>query len=274
VNGTASRSNFHYSFWLLPADRRRAIGVVYDFCRATDDIVDNDSPPEEKLADIAKWKSELHLAEKGLSEHPVLAPLADTSRRFDIPFGHYFDLIRGVEMDLNTTRYETFEELAAYCALVASSVGLMCLGIFGRRNERTEEYARHLGLALQLTNIIRDVATDAGLGRIYIPQDDLLRFGCAGSDILAGRKPGRFGELMAFEASRADGFYTAAESVLLPEDFTAMAPARVMAGIYQGTLRKIGRRGYDVFGGPIRLSGPMKLLIALRHGLAGAVRTR
>ncbi len=274
LKGAAAGSSFQYSFWLLPPDRRRALGAVYDFCRATDDIVDGDGSREEKTDALGRWKSELRLAELGSSKHPVLLPLWEASERYDIPFTYCFDLVRGVEMDLSATRYGTFPELASYCELVASSVGLMCLGIFGRRNERTEEYARQLGLALQLTNIIRDVAADAALGRIYIPQEDLVRFDCAESDLLAGKRPPGFGELMSFEASRAEAYYAAAESTLRPDDRNAMTPARVMAGIYHETLRKIGRRGYDVFGGPVRLAAPVKLFIALRHVLIGALRFR
>jgi len=273
--GTAPGSSFHYSFWLLPAGKRRALGTVYDFCRATDDIVDNDGPAEEKLSRLREWTSELRLAAAGESVHPVLAPLAETSRRFGIPFDHYFDLIRGVEMDLTTARYRTFEELKGYCELVASSVGLMCLGIFGRKNERTEAYAGRLGLALQLTNIIRDVGTDARSGRIYLPLEDLERYGCAEADILAGMKPPRFAELMAFEASRAEGYYASAEAALGGGgDARAMAPARVMAGIYRATLRKIAAAGYDVLGRPVRLAAGTKFLIALRHGLPAFLLSR
>jgi phytoene synthase len=274
VTGTAAGSSFHYSFWLLPAERRRALAAVYDFCRATDDLVDNHRSLDDKLASLGQWRSELRRAEGGGSVHPVLAPLAETSRRFDIPFGHYFDLVRGVEMDLTTTRYRTFADLAGYCALVASSVGLMCLPIFGRRNPGTEEYARRLGLALQLTNIIRDVATDAGFGRIYIPQEELERFGCPEAALLAGRMPPGFHELMSFQAERAEEYFSSAESALRPGDLAAMAPARVMAGIYRGTLRKIVRMGYDVFGGTVRLSAPVKLFIAMRYGLSAVLRRR
>jgi len=274
LKGAAAGSSFRYSFWLLPPDRRRALAAVYNFCRATDDIVDGEGSREEKTDALERWKSELRLAERGSSKHPVLVPLREASARYDIPFPHCFDLVRGVEMDLSATRYETFPELETYCELVASSVGLMCLGIFGRRNERTEEYARQLGRALQLTNIIRDVAADAALGRVYIPQEDLVRFGCAESDLLAGKRPPGFGELMSFQASRAEAYYAAAESTLRPDDRPAMAPARVMAGIYHETLRKIGRSGYDVFNGTVRLAAPVKFLIALRQGLTGALRFR
>jgi len=274
MGSAPSGSSFQFSFWLLPAERRQALRTVYDFCRATDDIVDNHASPEEKLGGLEKWKRDLELAEDHRSDHPLLSRLAAVSDRYAIPFGLYFDLIRGVGMDVTTTRYRTFGELSVYCALVASSVGSMCLGIFGRRNERTEEYARHLGLALQLTNTIRDVAADAAFGRIYLPQEDLVRFGCPEGEILALTRPARFGELMEFEASRAARYYAAADSALRPEDNADMAPARVMAGIYRGTLRKIARSGYDVFGGPIRLSRPVQLFIALRQGLAGALLPR
>jgi len=199
----------------------------------------------------------------------VLAPLWEASVRYDIPFSHCFDLVRGVEMDLTAIRYRSFRDLAVYCELVASSVGLMCLGVFGRRSERTEEYARRLGIALQLTNIIRDVAADARLGRIYIPLEDLERYDCREDDILAGAPPQRFAELMAFEASRAEEYYTRAESSLRPEDKGAMAPARAMAGIYRETLKKIGRGGYDLSTRTVSLPVPVKLLIVLRHALGG-----
>ena len=265
----AVRTSFSYSFPFLPAARRSALGTVYAFCRAADDIVDNQGSREEKLSRLRRWREELTLAFAGGSAEPLLNELADVSRRYGIPTGLFHDLVRGVEMDLPTARYATFEGLREYCHLVASTVGLMCIDIFGRRNPRTEEYARTLGMALQLTNIVRDVGADARMGRIYLPLEDLRRFGCTEEEILSTRDSDRFRRLMEFQASRAEGYYAKAGSVLEASDLPAMRPARIMEEIYHRTLRKIGNSGYDVLARTIRISRPAQLAVAFRYGVLG-----
>ncbi len=266
------RTSFAYSFPFLPGPRRRALETVYAFCRASDDIVDGPGSAEEKRSRLDRWKRDLSGAfsiGSGSSGEPLLAELAGVSGEYGIPASLFHDLVRGVEMDLGPSRYRSFEELRSYCHLVASTVGLMCLDIFGRRNARTEEYARTVGIALQLTNIIRDVGTDAGMGRIYLPLDDLDAFGCSAGDILARRDSDGFRRLVAFQTERAEGYYKKAGSLLDGSDQSAMRPARIMEEIYHRILRKIGDSGYDVLGRTIRLSRPAQLGVAIRYGILG-----
>lgn len=265
----AVRTSFYYSFPFLTAARRGALGTVYAFCRATDDIVDNGGSREEKVSSLRRWREELTLAFADGPAKPLLNELAEVSRAYGIPAGLFHDLVRGVEMDLTTARYASFEGLREYCHLVASTVGLMCLDIFGRRNPRTEAYAGALGIALQLTNIIRDVGADARMGRIYLPLEDLRRFGCAEEEILRARDSDRFRRLLEFQASRAEDYYSKAGSVLEASDLRAMRPAKIMEEIYHRTLRKIRNSGYDVLGGTIRISRPAQLAVAFRYGVLG-----
>ncbi len=267
-------TSFRYSFPFLPPDRRRALGTVYAFCRATDDIVDEPGSPEAKRERLHRWSRELTGAFAGETADPLLSELAGVARSWSIPQGLFHDLVRGVGMDLSVARYDSFDALRVYCHLVASTVGLMCIDIFGRRNSRTEEYAANLGIALQLTNIIRDVGPDAAMGRIYIPLDDIRAADCTETEILSRRDSDRFRRLLARQASRADGFYAAARTALADADLPAMRPARIMEEVYRGTLRKIRDSGYDVFGPTIRLSRAAQLGIALRHGVLGRLLGR
>ncbi len=198
-----SNTSFYYSFALLPRYKREAISAVYAFCRYTDDIVDEGTDERRKGLLLRKWRMELGQALRGTSTYPLLNQLSATARKFNIPVDHFYELIRGMEIDLTKTRYATFEELREYCYLVASTVGLMCRQIFGYRNESTRDYAINLGIALQLTNILRDVKDDAKRGRIYLPQEDLRRFGCSEEDLFAGRYTPEFANLMRFECDRA-----------------------------------------------------------------------
>ena len=172
-----SKTNFYYSFSLLPKHQRSAINTVYAFCRCTDDIVDEGEDREAKSAMLKRWAHELELGLRNESRFPLLNQLNAIAQKFHIPVTHFFDLIDGMQMDLDKQRYETFDELFEYCYKVASTVGLMCSEIFGYKNERTKQYAINLGIALQLTNILRDVRHDAEKGRIYLPLEDLRRFG-------------------------------------------------------------------------------------------------
>ncbi len=262
-------TSFRYSFPFLPADRRRALGTVYAFCRATDDIVDDPGGAGEKRARLGRWSGELSAAFAGGSSEGLLHEIAGVARSYSIPPGLFHDLVRGVGMDLSVARYDSFDGLREYCHLVASTVGLMCIDIFGRRNPRTEAYAMNLGIALQLTNIIRDVGADALMGRIYIPIDDLKAAGCTEEEILSRHDSDRFRRLLELQASRAEGFYGAARSALSGEDAPAMRPARIMEAIYRGTLEKIRDSGFDVLRRNIRLSKPAQLGIAVRYGLLG-----
>jgi len=263
-----SNSSFYYSFSLLPRQKREAIHTVYAFCRTTDDIVDEERDEVKKSILLRKWRSELGKALHATSSYPLLNQLSLTATRFHIPVEHFYDLIRGMEMDLSKTRYRTFEELREYCYLVASSVGLMCRKIFGYRNESTRDYAINLGIALQLTNILRDIKDDAKRGRIYIPQEDMVRFGYTEDDLLNSRYTPEFVELMRFECRRASSYFDLAREALQDEDKRFFFPARIMWSIYAHTLNRIIASDYNVFEGRISISRFLKLLIAFRYWLS------
>jgi phytoene synthase len=243
-----SGSNFAQAFRLLGPERRAALDAVYAFCRFVDDIADGlGAGRRDPAALLARWRDELERVYAGTPTHPIGVALADAVQRFALPQQHFAELIRGVEMDLSRRRYQTFDELAEYCYLVASTVGLLCIEIFGRRHPGTSDYARDLGVAFQLTNILRDVREDAARGRLYLPLEDLARFGCDEEEVLAGRYSPRVGALMAFECGRARAYYLRARGSLPPEDRRALAPAEAMRLIYERLLARIEARGFDVF---------------------------
>ncbi len=264
----SSGSSFHYSFSLLPRPKREAIHAVYAFCRYSDDIVDEDGDLQRKIARLRRWRLELNRALRGTSSSSLLNQLSATARRFNIPVEHFYGLLRGMEMDLTTTRYRTFDELFEYCYLVASTVGLMCRKIFGYRNECTRDYAVNLGIALQLTNILRDIKDDARRGRIYLPLEDLARFGYSEDDLLSCRYTPAFRALMEFECARAREYFERARAALLNEDKRFFFAARVMGSIYAHILRRIEKSGYNVFDRRISISRFLKLLIAVRYWLS------
>lgn len=262
-----SHSSFLYSFSFLPREQRDAIHTVYAFCRETDDIVDGEREPHRKVVLLRKWRMELGKALQGHSSYPILNQLSVTAKRFNIPVEHFYELIKGVEMDLTQNRYETFDELRDYCYRVASSVGLICLEIFRPKNEQTREYAINLGIALQLTNILRDIKTDAKHGRIYIPQEDLRRFGYTEEDLLEHRYTPQFVALMELECYRADEYFRKAQQLLPQEDKRAMFAAKIMERIYYHTLLRIKKNRYNVFQKSTRLPSFLQFLIALKYWL-------
>jgi 15-cis-phytoene synthase len=263
-----SNTSFYYSFSLLPRQKREAIHAVYAFCRYTDDIVDEEGSQDHKVAMLRRWRMELGRALRGRSSYTILNQLSATAKRFNIPVEHFYELFRGMEMDLTKTRYASFEELHEYCYLVASTVGLMCRNIFGYRNESTRDYAINLGIALQLTNILRDIKDDAKRGRIYIPLEDLRRFGYAEEDLLSFRYTPEFVDLMRFECDRARDYFDRARAALQDEDKSFFFAARIMWSIYAHTLRRIERSEYNVFDRRISISKFLKLLIAFRYWLS------
>ena len=198
-----SKTNFMMSFAMLPEEKRDAIHTVYAFCRCTDDIVDDEGDKATKSARLQRWTEELERGFRNESEHPLLNKLNTIAVRFNIPAVHFFDLIRGMTMDLEKNRYATFDELYEYCYHVASTVGLMCSEIFGYKNEKTRAYAVDLGIAMQLTNIVRDVKDDALIGRVYIPLEDFERFGYSTEQLLGSEYNEAFVRLMRFETQRA-----------------------------------------------------------------------
>ncbi|HTP81274.1 MAG TPA: presqualene diphosphate synthase HpnD [Bacteroidota bacterium] len=256
-------SNFYYSFLILPKPKREAIETIYAFCRYTDDIVDEGGDEKEKFARLKVWTEELRLSLTGSSRYTVLNKLSTIIQRFNIPLQHFYDLIGGMEMDLNKRRYETFEDLREYCYRAASTVGLICAEVFGYTKEETKQYAINLGIALQLTNILRDLRQDARRGRVYIPQEDLRRFGYTERDLNAGVYDDRFMRLMKFECDRAHDFYRRAKTYLAEEDKPLFSAARTMGNIYYLLLLQIERARYDVFSKRIRLASPVKLLVAM-----------
>ena len=260
-----SKSSFTYSFSFLPRSQRDALKTVYAFCRTTDDIVDNPGDVPGKIEGLRRWRGELEKALAGTSDYLLLNQVSAIARRFDIPVGHFYELLRGVEMDLVKNRYETFDELKEYCFLVASSVGLMSLRVFGPNNDKTKEYAVNLGIALQLTNILRDVGIDARYGRIYLPQEDLRRFRCAEADLLAFRYTPEFFSVMEFEAARAEEYFRRAQDSLPPEDRRALFAAKIMERIYYHTLLRIKDVRYNVFDRSVALPRPLQFLIALKY---------
>jgi phytoene synthase len=268
----SSNTSFYYSFSLLPRQKREAIHAVYAFCRYTDDIVDEGTDEHSKVVRLRRWRMELGRALRGTSPYVILNQLSATARKFNIPVDHFYDLIRGMEMDLSKTRYETFEELYRYCYLVASSVGLMCRQIFGYRNDSTRDYAVNLGVALQLTNILRDIKEDAKRGRIYIPAEDLRRFGYTEEDLLAFRYTPEFVNLMRFECDRASKYFDIARAALGNEDKRFFFAARIMWSIYAHTLRRIMRSNYNVFERRISVPGLLKVLIAFRYWLSNTLK--
>lgn len=261
------RSSFDYSFAFLPKDKREALKTVYAFCRTADDIVDSPDIGEvnRRIDLLRTWRAELEKAFHGRSEYSVLNRLSAIARRFNIPVLHFYELLRGVEMDLIKNRYETFAELEEYCSLVASSVGLMTLEIFGPRNNATRQYAVNLGIALQLTNILRDVAIDASYGRIYLPLEDLRRFGYSESDLFTRRYSPQFRDLMEFETRRAEEYFSRATLLLPAEDRRAMFAPKIMERIYFHTLLRIKDAGFNVFDHRVQLPRTLQFLIAVKY---------
>jgi 15-cis-phytoene synthase len=260
-----SRSNFYYSFVVLPAEKKRAFCAVYAFMRYCDDISDGADRLEDKRAQLRDWRSQLDAAYAGvLGKNPVLPAFRDTVRAFSIPKEYFHWILDGAEMDLDTFEYETFGDLYKYCFNVASAVGLVCLQIFGFHDERAKKYAEQCGLAFQLTNILRDVKEDADLGRIYLPAEDLRNFDYTAEELRHGVLDERFRKLMRFETERAREYYRAARNLLpLVED--ASKPALwAMIAIYERILNQIVQRQFDVFHNPIHLASAEKLVIALK----------
>ncbi len=257
------KSSFYYSFLILPRPKREAIETIYAFCRITDDIVDEDGDEKEKYALLLQWTEELKRSLYGVSRYSLLNRLAAIIHRFHIPIEHFYELIKGMEMDLMNKRYGTFLELEQYCYRVASTVGLICAEVFGYTNEKTKQYALNLGIALQLTNILRDIRTDAKHGRIYLPLEDLKRFGYSEQDLLSFTYNENFIELMKYECDRAHEYFRRAKACLAEEDKPLFTAARTMGNIYYLLLLRIERARYDVFSKRIRLSSPLKVLVAM-----------
>lgn len=265
----ASGSSFYYSFLFLPPERRRAITALYAFCREVDDAVDEPGELQVASAKLAWWRSEVANLFAGRPQHPVTRALAPYTQTCSISSERLNEIIDGMEMDLTQTRYLDWPGLERYCYLVAGVVGLLAAGIFGYRNPRTLDYARELGIAFQLTNVIRDVGEDARKNRIYLPMDELKRFNVPASDILQSRQTEQFKALMAFQAERARSRYDKAMQALPAEDRRAQRSGLIMAAIYRALLEEIERDGFRVLSHKTSLTPLRKLYIAWKTWLAG-----
>ncbi len=257
-----SGSSFYYSFMFLPPARRRAITALYAFCREVDDVVDETSDAGIAGAKLAWWREEVHAAFVGAPQHPVAQALKPVVAAYSLPEAHFQAVIDGMAMDLERSRYLDFVELEAYCHRVAGVVGLMSAEIFGYANPATREYAHDLGIAFQLTNIVRDVGEDARRGRIYLPQEDLARHGVTAGAILRRQGSDAFRALMADEVARARAWYARALAALPPEDRAAQRPGLIMAAIYRTLLDEIVRDGCAVLEHRVALTPLRKLWIA------------
>lgn len=260
----ASGSSFYYAFMFLPPPRRRAITALYAFCREVDDVVDEAGDPQLAATKLAWWRTEVARLFEGAPQHPVTRALAPAVEPYGITAVRLGEIIDGMEMDLTQTRYLDFTGLERYCYHVASVVGLLAAGIFGYRNARTLEYARALGIAFQLTNIIRDVGEDARRNRIYLPMDELRAHGVPAADLLNARHSEAFVTLMRAQAARAHQYYDTALATLPETDRRAQRTGLIMAAIYRTLLIEIERDGFRVLDRRIALTPLRKLWLATR----------
>jgi phytoene synthase len=264
--------NFYYAFLLLPGARRKSMCALYAFLRRTDDLADEPGSPTEKAEALQSWRVELERALAGQGTlWPGFPALADTVTRHGIPTHLLCDVIEGVSMDIEPRRYATFDDLAVYCHHVASVVGICCLHIWGYRSEggKAERFAESCGIALQLTNIIRDVRDDVLSGRVYLPEEDMARFGVSADELAEGGRPGdRVRALLTYEAQRAYHFYDDAGRLESLVASSGRPVLRTIVGTYRALLDEIARRDYNVFDGRVSLPNWRKTAIALA-GLAG-----
>lgn len=261
----ARARNFYYSFMVMPPHKRLAFCAVYAFMRYCDDISDGDSQIGSKREMLRQWRRKLDAVYAGdVQDNPILPAFQDAVNNFSIPAEYFHWIIDGAEMDLDSCRYETFQDLYRYCFNVASAVGLVCLQIFGFSEPRAKEYAEQCGIAFQLTNILRDIKEDAAMGRIYLPAEDLWKFDYAPDDLKRGVMDERFRKLMSFEAARARDYYANARKLLPLVEDSSRPALWAMIEIYERILNKIVKQRFDVFHSSIHLPKIEKLSIALR----------
>jgi len=268
-----SASNLALAFILLPREKRDAMSALYAFCRAVDDVADEDSLPTEKRREqLTAWRTDIRRACDGQEPEFVLnQEFQPIIAQFKLPFALFDELLKGCEMDLETLRYENYEQLELYCYRVASVVGLLSIEIFGYKNPACHDYALYLGKALQLTNILRDVKNDAARGRIYLPQSELKKFNVTEAEILESKYSERYFALASSVAERAKEFYQRAQKTLPPEDRKAMVAAELMGSVYWQLLQKLEAGKFNVFGPQLlKLSKPHKLALIFRSWLRHA----
>jgi 15-cis-phytoene synthase len=263
-----SGTSFYYAFLFLPPEKRQAIHALYAFCREVDDVVDECEDPGIAAAKLSWWRHEVSLLESPAGQpqpsHPVMLALRDVRQNFDLPLEYFNEIIDGMAMDLEYSRYPDFKSLSLYCYRVAGVVGLLSAEIFGMTDRKTQRYATELGTALQLTNIIRDVGEDARRGRIYLPVDELQQFNVPAADILNARETPEFVALMTFQGERAQSYYDKALSSLPVADRSAQRPGLIMAAVYRTLLDEIGKDGYQVLKQKTALPPLRKLWLALK----------
>ncbi len=260
----ASGSSFYYSFMFLPPDKRRAIVALYAFCREVDDVVDECSDEQVARTTLNWWRGQVAEIYGGKPQHPVAIALVPVVRQFNMAQEHLLEIIDGMEMDLDQPRYADFKSLQLYCYRVASVVGLLSVAIFGYTNRQTLKYAHDLGIAFQLTNIIRDVGEDARRNRIYLPMDEMQQFGVTAADILNARETENFQKLMAFQIERAQRYYDQALALLPAEDRKTQRTGLIMAAIYRATLIEVVASGCHVLKERVSLTPIRKLWLAFK----------
>jgi phytoene synthase len=265
----SSGSSFYYSFKFLTRDKRRAITALYAFCREVDDVVDECSDENVARTTLNWWRNEVAAIYGGVPQHPVGLALKPLVQQFNLPQEHLLEIIDGMEMDLTQHNYEDFKALQLYCYRVASVVGLLAAEIFGYTDRRTLKYAHDLGIAFQLTNIIRDVGEDARRGRIYLPLDELAQFGVHTRDILDAKETEEFKKLMQFQIERAQRFYQQAVDQLPAADRKSQRAGLIMAAIYRATLDEVVTSGCHVLRERVSLGTGYKLWLAFKTWLRG-----
>ena len=271
--------NFYYAFRTLPSPKRHALYAAYAVCRLLDDIADDEAPNERKREMFERTRADLGaaLASAGANESrraeldPEFVAIRDAKTQYDIPARYFYEILEGVESDLVKTRFANFEELRGYCYKVASAVGLICIEVFGYEDPRAKGYAVDMGVALQLTNILRDLREDAERDRVYIPQDELAEFDYTEDDLKKGVIDDRFRSLMTYQSERARSYYDRSRNLFDLVDPESRTCLRVLHAAYEGILDRIERSGFDVFSRRIGLSGAEKLLIAARLWVGGSL---
>lgn len=269
-----SGSSFYYSFLFLPKQRRRAITALYAFCREVDDVVDEADDPDTARTSLNEWRRDVEKMYQGSPEHPVLLALQPMLEQFNLPQEYFLEIIDGMEMDLDNTCYENFSQLSLYCYRAASVVGLLSAEIFGYSDRRTLNYAHDLGMAFQLTNILRDVREDAQRDRFYLPADEMARFGVTREQILQGETHEGTKQLLALQAERAERFYQQAFEKLPEEDRYLQRSGVIMAAIYHRILQHIVEEDYPVLQRRVTLPSWKKLWLAWRCARSEKRRAR
>jgi len=267
-----SGSSFYYSFLFLPPEQRRAITAVYAFCREVDDLVDECRDAGVARVKLTWWREEIARVFAGEPQHPVGQALAPAVREFNLAQEYFLEIIDGMEMDLEPVRYASFKDLALYCYRAASVVGLLSAEIFGYQDRHTLKYAHDLGMAFQLTNILRDVGEDAQRGRVYLPEDEMAAHGVTAEDLRKGELTDALRALLALQARRARQYYEQAFAKLPERDRFAQRSGLIMAAVYMTLLDRIEGEGYPVLTRRVRLSPWRKLWIAWRTARREAVR--